>query len=73
VELNIKNTVFRIHCIKVYREAVFLRDCQNISIGAVAIIVGIFIILAIVLPAEFWWFILALSLICYGIRAKRRK
>lgn len=42
-----------------------------INIGAVAVIIGIFIILAIVLPSQFWWFLLAVFLICYGIRYLR--
>ena len=35
--------------------------------GCVAIIAGVVIILSLVLPTEFWWFILAAELIGLGI------
>lgn len=44
---------------------------KGFSIGGIAIVVGIFIILAIVLPPQFWWFILGVSLICFGIKYRR--
>jgi uncharacterized membrane protein HdeD (DUF308 family) len=53
------------------REAVFFmrggrRSCHW-SWGFIAIIAGIVIILALILPAEFWWFMLAAALIAAGI------
>ena len=35
--------------------------------GCAAIAAGILIILALILPAEFWWFSIAIALICGGI------
>lgn len=35
--------------------------------GCVAIISGVVIILSLILPAEFWWFIFAAALIVAGI------
>ena len=43
------------------------------SLGTVAVIIGVFIILAIVLPSQFWWFLLGVFLICYGVRLIRCK
>ena len=42
------------------------RSCHW-SWGFIAIIAGIVIILALILPAEFWWFMLAAALIAAGI------
>ena len=39
--------------------------------GCVAILVGLVIILSLVLPGEFWWFIFAAALIALGIWALR--
>lgn len=36
-----------------------------------AVSLGLLIILAVILPAEFWWLILAAGLICIGIRMLR--
>ncbi len=35
--------------------------------GWIAILMGIVIILALILPTEFWWFMLAAALIAAGI------
>lgn len=43
------------------------RGGNYILIGKTAICVGIIIILALVLPSQFWWFVLGISLICIGI------
>ncbi len=37
------------------------------TLGCIAIVVGLLIILALVLPTEFWWFIFAAALIALGI------
>jgi hypothetical protein len=52
-----------------YAGGVFLRRCRNKGnlFGAAAIITGIMILLAMILPAGFWWFALAIALICLGI------
>ena len=39
--------------------------CSIIAIAAIA--AGVIIILAMVLPAQFWWYVLAVALICGGI------
>ena len=35
--------------------------------GCLAIAVGLIIILSLVLPSAFWWFVLAAALICFGV------
>lgn len=40
--------------------------------GLAAIAAGVIIILAIVLPAQFWWFMLAAGLICFGVWLNRQ-
>ena len=40
--------------------------------GLAAIIVGCIIILALVLPSQVWWFLLAAALICLGLWYIRR-
>ncbi len=35
--------------------------------GAAAILAGVMIILTLILPAEFWWFVLGVALIGYGV------
>ena len=44
----------------------FLRRGRNTLLGYVAILAGLIIILSLVLPSAFWWFILAALLICFG-------
>ena len=34
--------------------------------GWLVILAGIVILLALILPAGFWWFALAIALICFG-------
>ena len=41
--------------------------------ATIAIVSGIIIILALILPTQFWWFILAAGLICFGIWIRRCK
>ncbi len=36
-------------------------------LATIAIIGGIVIILALILPTQFWWFALAVGLICFGV------
>lgn len=47
--------------------AVFMRRGHRGKWGAVAIIAGFFIILSLVLPTSFWWFVLAGTLILLGL------
>ena len=37
------------------------------TLGCLVVLAGVLIILALVLPAGFWWFALAIALICGGI------
>lgn len=37
------------------------------KLGCLVILAGVLIILALVLPSGFWWFTLAIALICGGI------
>lgn len=39
-------------------------SCKNV--GCLIIILGIFVLLALILPPTFWWFVLGASLICVG-------
>ena len=43
-----------------------MRRGRNSLLGCVAIMAGVIIILSLVLPSAFWWFILAALLICFG-------
>ena len=53
------------HCV---REGVFMRGGRRgCNWGWIAILMGIVIILALILPTEFWWFMLAAALIAAGI------
>lgn len=40
---------------------------RNNGIGLIAILAGVVILMAMILPAGFWWFILAVLLIAVGI------
>lgn len=44
-----------------------MRRGHRSIIGCIAISAGILIIMSIVLPGEFWWFVLAAALIGGGI------
>jgi len=39
--------------------------------GLAAICAGVIIILALVLPSQVWWFLLAAGLICFGVWLNR--
>ena len=41
-------------------------------LGAAAIAAGIFILLSLVLPVSFWWFLLGVGLIVTGIHLRRK-
>ena len=41
-------------------------------LSAVAIAAGVFILLSLVLPVSFWWFLLGVGLIGVGIFLRRR-
>ena len=49
------------------RGAFFMRRGRRCLWGLVAIILGLMILLALVLPPGFWWFALAAGLIGYGL------
>ena len=50
-----------------------MRRKNNMSAaGCVCIFIGLFIILSLILPSGFWWFILGSCLIGLGIYRKRR-
>lgn len=49
------------------RGAIFVRRGRRSIWGFVAIVAGIFILLSLILPSEFWWFLIAVSLIAVGI------
>lgn len=50
-----------------------MRRKQNVSIaGCVCIFVGLFIILSLILPSGFWWFVLGSCLIGLGVYLNRR-
>ncbi len=44
-----------------------MRRRRSCILGLVAILAGLIIILSLVLPSAFWWFILASVLIVFGI------
>ncbi len=47
------------------------RPVQNV-IGIVMVLLGVFILLAMILPSGFWWIILAIGLIILGFNWARR-
>ncbi len=50
-----------------------MRRKNNMSAaGCVCIFIGLFIILSLILPSGFWWFILGACLIGLGIYLNRR-
>ena len=49
------------------REAVLLRRRRSCLWGFGAILLGILILLALILPAEFWWFLIGAGLIGAGV------
>lgn len=49
------------------RGAIALRKGKSMLLGLVAILAGLFILLALVLPKEFWWFALGVGLIGLGL------
>ena len=61
-------TASRVSCREYsFGEAVCLRGGQRILWGITAIALGLIIVLALVLPSDFWWFALAALLIAAGI------
>ena len=44
-----------------------MRRGRSVLLGAAAICLGLFILLALVLPSQFWWFFLAAGLIALGV------
>lgn len=49
----------------------FVRNGRHINLGGLFILAGIVIILSLVLPSQFWWFLLAGLLIYFGIWLNR--
>lgn len=47
--------------------AIFLRKGPCAIFAVIAILSGIIIILSLILPTQFWWFILAAALIWLGV------
>lgn len=43
-----------------------MRKGRRSLLGCIAIAAGLIIILSLVLPTKFWWFILAAVLVCAG-------
>ena len=43
------------------------RRGKGYGIGKLCIILGIMILLAMILPGKFWWFLLGVSFISFGI------
>jgi hypothetical protein len=37
------------------------------KVGCVIVLLGVLVFMAVVLPAQFWWFVLALLLVAAGI------
>ncbi len=47
------------------------RHCK--LIGCILIVSGLLVVLSMVLPTTFWWFLLGVILICAGIALLRRQ
>ncbi len=45
---------------------------RNKTIGGILAAAGVMVILSLVLPTSFWWFVLGIFLICVGISVMRR-
>ena len=41
-------------------------------VGYICIVTGIMIILSLVLPRGFWWFLLGAGLVCFGVWCNSR-
>lgn len=48
-----------------------MRNGKRFNLGGLFILAGVVIILSLVLPSQFWWFMLAAVLICFGIWLNR--
>lgn len=48
------------------------RNCGSKNLGCLIILLGVFVLLALILPSTFWWFILGAVLICAGVWVSRR-
>ncbi len=49
-----------------------MRRGRSNLIGCAAILAGLAIILALILPSQVWWFLFAAALICLGFWLLRR-
>ena len=47
------------------------KHCGSLA-GIICIITGMMIVLSLVLPTGFWWFLLGSSLIAFGVYLNRR-
>ncbi len=45
---------------------------KNRTIGGIIAAAGVMVVLSLVLPTSFWWFVLGIFLICVGISVMRR-
>ena len=45
---------------------------KNRTIGGIIAAAGVMVVLSLVLPTSFWWFVLGIVLICVGISVMRR-
>lgn len=48
-----------------------MRNSKKNWIAAISILAGVVIILSLVLPSQFWWFVCAAGLIGFGIWLNR--
>lgn len=49
----------------------FLHNGRRSILAVIAILTGVIIILSLVLPSQFWWFVLAAGLIAFGVWLNR--
>ncbi len=45
---------------------------RNKTVGGVIAAAGVMVVLSLVLPTSFWWFVLGIFLICVGITVMKR-
>lgn len=45
---------------------------KNRTIGGIIACAGVIVVLSLVLPTSFWWFVLGIFLICVGVTIMRR-
>ncbi len=45
---------------------------RNRMIGGILATAGVMVVLSLVLPTSFWWFVLGIFLICIGVSVMRK-